>query len=357
MDWRKLDFTFCPETNSLNNPAIEVLITVPISDELLNQLRGISPRLNVTAIPATKASDIPAETWARTEVLYAAHILPEPTQAPALKWIQFHFAGVDRFIDEPLLKKDGLLITTLSGAAASQVAEYILAMMLALGHKIPALLAAQKKAEWPKDRFERFSPFELRGKTVGIIGYGSLGRQTARLLQPLGVQILATKRDAMHPADAGYIPSEEMGDLNGDFVTRLYPAEALRSMVRECHFLVVTVPLTPKTAGMVNETILSAARPNAYLIDVSRGGVVNHNALVNALKNGKLAGAALDVFPEEPLPVASPLWQMPNVIVTPHISGGSPHYTERAMALFAENLLRYLTGLKLYNQVDSQRGY
>ncbi len=336
---------------------IEVLITVPISEALLSQLRGISPRINITVIPAGGAGEITAETWARTEVLYTSHLLPLPEQVPALKWLQFHFAGIDRFLDEPLLKKNGLLITTLSGAAASQVAEYVLAMMLSLSHKVPALLASQKKAEWPRDRFERFSPFELRGKTAGIVGYGSIGRQVARLLRPFGVTVLATKRNVMRPSDSGYIPSEEIGDPNGDFVTRLYPAEALRSMARECHFLIVTVPLTAETTELIGENILQALQPGAFLVDVSRGGVVNHPALVNALKSGKLAGAALDVFPEEPLPASSPLWGMPNVLISPHISGFSPRYTERAMQLFSENLLRYLGGLTLYNLVDRQRGY
>lgn len=352
---------------------VEVLITVPISDELLTQLRGISPRVNITVLPASSAGEIPAESarlpvprhegnareeaWARAEVLYTSHLLPKPEQVPALKWLQFHFAGIDRFLDEPLLKKDGLLVTTLSGAAASQAAEHVLAMMLALSRKLPALLASQKKSEWPKDRFERFSPFELRGKTVGIVGYGSIGRQVARLLRPFGVTVLATKRNVMQPADSGYIPGEEMGDPNGDFVTRLYPAEALRSMARECHFLIVTVPLTWETTELIGENILQALQPGAFLVDVSRGGVVSHSALVGALTSGKLAGAALDVFPEEPLPASSPLWGLSNVIVTPHISGSSPHYTERAMRLFSENLLRYLSGLTLYNLVDRQRGY
>lgn len=340
-----------------DSPPIEILITVPVSEELLAQVRGISPRINVTALSASGAGEIPAETWARTEVLYTSHLLPKPEQVPALKWLQFHFAGIDRFLDEPLLKKEGLFITTLSGAAASQVAEHILAMILALSRKLPALMTSQKKLEWPRDRFERFSPFELRGKTAGIVGYGSIGRQVARLLRPFGVTVLATKRNVMNPSDSGYIPGEEMGDPNGDFVTRLYPPEALRSMVRECHFLIVTVPLTLETTDLIGETMLQVLQPGAFLIDVSRGGVVSHSALVHALKNGKLAGAALDVFPEEPLPASSPLWGMPNVILTPHISGGSARYTERAMRLFSENLLRYLGGLTLYNLVDRQRGY
>ncbi len=340
-----------------NSPPIQVLITVPFSEELLTQLRGLSPHVNITAIQANGINDIPAATWAQTDILYTAHLLPLPEQVPALKWLQFHFAGIDRYMDEPLLKKDGLLITTLSGAAASQVAEHILTMLLALGHKLPTLMASQKKSEWPKDRFERFSPFELRGKTAGIVGYGSIGRQVARLLQPFGVTVLATKRNVMHPSDSGYIPGEEMGDPNGDFVTRLYPAEALHSMVRECHFLIITVPLTNQTNMLVGDSILQTLQPGGFLVDISRGGVVSHSALVKALQNGKLAGAALDVFPEEPLPASSPLWAMPNVIITPHISGVSPRYTERAMTLFSENLLRYLAGLTLYNLVDRQRGY
>jgi phosphoglycerate dehydrogenase-like enzyme len=335
---------------------VEVLVTVPFSEKLINQLSAISPKINLTAISAQKASEIPAEVWAQTEVLYTGHVIPEPNQAQALRWIQFHFAGIDRYLDEPLLQREDVLVTTLSGAAAPQVAEYALTMMLALGHKLPALMTAQKKPEWPKDRFERFLPFELNGKTVGIVGYGSIGRQIARLLQPFGVTILATKRNGFNPTDEGYVV-EGTGDPQGDFVHRLYPPQALRSMIKECHFIVVTVPMTLETKNMVNAAIFDSLKPGAFLIDVSRGGVVNHNDLTDAIKNNKLAGAALDVFPEEPLPSKSPLWQNPNIIISPHISGGSEQYNERAAALFSENMLRYLSGLHLYNVFDRKRGY
>jgi len=336
--------------------SVEVLVTVQFPEKLVNQLSAISPKINLTAFPAQKASEIPAELWARTEVLYTGHVLPEPEQVPSLRWIQFHFAGIDRYINEPILQKDGLQITTLSGAAAPQMAEHVLAMMLALGRKLPALLANQKKSEWPKDRFERFSPFEVNGKTIGIIGYGSIGRQIARLLQPFGVTILATKRNGFDPRDEGYV-AEGIGDPQGDFVHRLYPPQALRSMIKECNFIIVTVPMTPETNNLVNAAVFDILKPGAYLIDVSRGGVVNHNDLVDALKNNKLAGAALDVFPEEPLPRSSALWQNPNVIITPHLSGGSESYNERAAALFSENMLRYLSTLQLYNLFDRKRGY
>jgi phosphoglycerate dehydrogenase-like enzyme len=335
---------------------IETLITVPFPEPLIQRLQGISPKLNVISFPASRAEDIPSEIWARTEILYTSYILPTPEQVPALRWIQFHFAGIDRYINEPVIQKNDLMVTTISGAAASQMAEYVMAMILGLGRKIPALGVSQKKSEWPKDRFERFSPFELRGKTVGIIGYGSIGRQIARLLQPFDVTVLATKRNAKQPQDKDYT-IDGMGDPHGNFVHRLYPSQALHSMLKECHFIVVTIPLTAETRGLLNAKTFEACKTGAYLIDVSRGGIVEHTALMDALKSGKLAGAALDVFPEEPLPASSPLWQLPNVIITPHISGSSPSYNQRAVDLFSENLHRYLGGLPLYNLFNLERGY
>jgi phosphoglycerate dehydrogenase-like enzyme len=229
-------------------------------------------------------------------------------------------------------------------------------MLLALGHKLPETIEHQRKTSWPKDRWERFSPIELRDRTVGIVGYGSIGRQVARLLYPFGAQILATKRNAMKPEDTGYA-LENQGDLTGDFVRRLYPSEALKSMARECDFMVVTAPLTTRTRGMVGADVFDVMKPGALLVDTSRGGVVDHAALISALRDHKIAGAALDVFPEEPLPDNSPLWKMPNVLITPHISGNSTQYDQRAIRLFIQNLRRYLAGQPLLNQMDPVEGY
>jgi phosphoglycerate dehydrogenase-like enzyme len=229
-------------------------------------------------------------------------------------------------------------------------------MMLALGHHLPDLNSLQKQSEWPPERWERFSPRELRDSTVGIIGYGSVGRQIARLLYGFGAKVLAAKRDAMHPEDNGYIP-EGMGDPNGDYVHRLYPTQALQSMLKECDFVVVTTPLTQETRNLLGPNELAVFKPTAYLIDIGRGGVIDQAALITALREHKIAGAALDVFPEEPLPADSPLWKLPNVILSPHIAGYSSAYDARAVALFAENLTRYLAGLPLYNQIDIAKGY
>ena len=338
------------------SPYIEVLITIPFSEEEIQTLREISPRLRLTVQPAREAREISNEIWNRTEVLYTDRVLPTPEQVPALRWLQFHFAGIDFALDSPLLRKPELMVTTLSGAAAPQMAEFALTMMLALAHRLPDLLSSQAKADWPKDRWERFRPIELRNSTVGMVGYGSIGREVARLVRALGGNVLASKRDVMHPEDTGYvIPG--LGDPGGDLFTRLYPYQAVRAMVKECDFVVVATPLTPETRGLIGAGELAAMKPTAYLINMARGGVVDQAALLAALQERRIAGAALDVFAEEPLPGNSPFWKMPNVIVSPHIGGLSPHYNQRAVQLLAENLKRYLTGAPLLNRYDPQKGY
>ena len=341
---------------SKTNSPVDVLITMPFSTSLVKPLQEVSPLLRITVRPAQNTNEVPDELWKRCEVLYTDRIIPDEELAPNLKWVQHHYAGIDSSVDLIATVRPKMTVTTLSGAATSQIAEYVLTMLLAFGRQLPALSANQTKSEWPKDRWERFKPRELRTSAVGIIGYGSIGRQVARLLREFGATVLATKNDAMHPADDGYTP-EGMGDPSGDFVHRLYPAQAIKSMLKDCDFIVVAVPLSGQTRGLVNAEVLSACKPTAYLIDISRGGIVDHSALIKALNDHKLAGAALDVFPEEPLPKKSPLWEMPNVIITPHIAGVSAHYDERAMKLFAENLSRYMADLPLYNVFDLKKGY
>ncbi len=335
---------------------VEVLITLPLPEDVLAPLRELAPRVNLSVHSARRPEDVPEELWKKIEVLYTDRVLPQPARAPNLRWLQFHSAGVDFALDSPLLQKEGLRVTSLSGAAAPQAAEYCMSTLLALAHHLPDLFQSQSKAEWPRDRWERLMPRELRGSTVGIIGYGSIGRELARLLQPLGVSVLASKFNAMHPEDEGYFP-EGLGDPQGNLFTRLYPYQAVRSMVKTCDFVVIALPLTRHTRGMIGAEELAAMKPDAFLVSVGRGGVVDENALLAALQEKRLAGAALDVFTEEPLAPTSPLWKAPNLLVTPHVAGMSEHYNQRAMMLFAANLRRYLTGAPLYNTFQPDRGY
>ena len=336
--------------------SIKVLITVQLPSELLDQIEAVSPRLVITNLEAKKMEDIPEEVWLDIEILYTHKIVPTPDLAPNLKWIQFHRAGNERFMDAPLLDKPDLIASSMSGASAPQVAEYVLEMTLALGHRLPDIIDHQKRAEWPADRGDIYSPVELNQSTIGIVGYGSIGREVARLLQAFGATVLATKYDAKHPADPGYM-IEGSGDPEGDYVHRLYPAQALNSMLKDCDFVVVCVPLTQDTKDLIGIEQLSAMKSTAFLIDVSRGGIIEHADLIVALEEGQIAGAALDVFPEEPLPEDNPIWKFPNVILTPHIAGVSRYYNQRAVALFVENLSRYLEGRNPLNLIDLQRGY
>ena len=161
---------------------VDVLITVPISSSLIKGIQEVSPLLRVTIHPAEAVDQVPDELWVRCEVLYTKRIIPDVELAPNLKWVQHHHAGIDSSMEFISSDRRNLIITTMSGAASTQIAEYVLAMLLAFGRHLPALSMNQKKADWPKDRWGRFKPRELRTSTVGIVGYGSIGRQVASLL-------------------------------------------------------------------------------------------------------------------------------------------------------------------------------
>ncbi|MBN2045522.1 MAG: D-2-hydroxyacid dehydrogenase [Anaerolineales bacterium] len=335
---------------------VELLITIPLAEDLLEEIRQVSEFLHITHLPATDAAEIPEEVWAKTEVLYTMHVLPEPQKAPNLRWVQSYLAGVDKDINHPVLLPEKVLFSSMSGANASQVAEHVLTMMLALGHNLPGFASLQHEKTWMQEKGKNYIPREIRGSTVGIVGYGSIGRQVARLVTGMGAQVLAIKRDAMTPVHHGY-SAEGLGDPQGDLFTRLYPPEAIRSMAAECDFVVICMPKTSLTSGMIGAEQIAAMKKTAFLVDVSRGGVTDHQALIKALSENKIAGAALDVFPEEPLPKQSELWHLPNVIITPHISGFSPEYSQRANQLLVENLTRYLSGQGLLNLVKQEREY
>lgn len=337
-------------------PDIHVLIALPFPPPLVERLRSVSPRLEVRVEPARDPDEIPTEALQEAEILYTARAIPDPEQVPELRWIQFHYAGIDHATDHPLVRSESVQITTLSGAAVSQMAEFALMSMMALGRHLLRMIEDKSKAEWSADRFQRFSPIELRDSTVGIVGYGSIGREIARLCRAFGAEVLAVKRDLMHLEDESYL-DEGMGDPRAELVNRIYPPQAVASMAALCDFLVITVPLTAETRGMIGAKVLAEMPATAYLIDISRGGIVDHGALIEALQEGAIAGAALDVYPVEPLPTGSPLWKMPNVVLSPHVAGASPRYYEQATDLFATNLRRYLAEEPLLNIYDPDRGY
>jgi len=337
---------------------LNLLVTLDLAKEDRERIQSVSDGINLRVNHVRDAAAIPDEQWAEVEALYTGRILPDPAKAPKLKWVQFDTAGVDRYLEDLTRLSPEVTTTTMSGVITVQIAEYVVMTLLAMGHKVPLLRHYQAEKTWPDRQIRQkgLMPVELRNSTVGILGYGSIGREVARLLQPFAPKVLAVKRDVMHPEDTGYTP-EGMGDPHGDLFHRLYPIEALHSVLAECDFVVVTLPLTDQTRHILNAEAFAAMKKTAYLVNVGRGALIDERAFVDAIRNKVIAGAALDVFEQEPLPVESPLWQLENVILSPHISWLSTSFEQERFSLFLENLNRYLVGLPLYNPVDLNKGY
>jgi phosphoglycerate dehydrogenase-like enzyme len=333
--------------------SIKVIVAMDFSDEIMTKLRSVSEKLQVER----HFPNVPESAYENAMVLYTLKHFPTPAQAPDLQWIQTHFAGVDRVLEHPIIKNGKVKLTSSSGIHTTQIAEYCLTMMLSFMYNVPHMLEFKAQAKWPGDRYDVFEPHGLRGLTLGVAGYGSIGRELARLADALGMTVLATKRDVMHPAEDDDYVEEGTGDVEGDIPERLYPPQALGTMVAECDFVVVTVPLTEETHHMVDAAVLGKMKSSAVLVNIARGGVVDEAALIKTLKDKKIHGAALDVFEQEPLPTDSPLWTLPNVIISPHVSGNTSRYHEKAAALFAENLERYVLNRPLLNVVELEQGY
>lgn len=337
---------------------IHILLTIKFDNDTLDRFRAISPDIKLRIHPAEKIKDVPNKAWEQAEILYTTRFLPPAkVKTDNLKWIHCHSAGVNHILHDPFLEANPhLKITTSSGIHVSTIGEYVLGMILAFGHRIPRMIEHKQRSEWAEDRYKLFLPQGLRDSVVGILGYGHIGREVARLCRSFGATVLATKRDVKNPIDHNYtLPGT--GDPDGEMFDRLYPSEATGFMVKDCDFVVVTLPLTDATRNQINEEILAVMKPSAYLINIGRGGVVDEGALLAALEEGGIAGAAFDVFEEEPLPSESPLWKAPNLIISPHISGNMRDYNAKAATLFEENLMRYVAKQPLLNLVDRAKGY
>ncbi|MCA9933901.1 MAG: D-2-hydroxyacid dehydrogenase [Ardenticatenaceae bacterium] len=331
-----------------------ILLTANFSPHLLDKIRAVSPHITLEYQGLVNGR-FPDNISTPAEIIYSTGSIPRPEQAPHLRWIQMHSAGVERLMETAVWHSD-ILITNSSGIHAPNMAQYILTQILAWAHRIPKWFTTKQGKTWPRNRWDTFLPDELRGRTLGIVGYGSIGRELARLAKPFGMRILASKRDARHPEDNGYTLTGT-GDPKGELPDRIYPGEALRSMLLECDYVAITLPATSKTHHLFNEEIFREMKPTSFLINVGRGSVINEKDLVKALKKGWIAGVGLDVFETEPLPDSSPLWEMDNVILTPHVSGFTPLYDERATSLFVENLRRYLAKEPLLNLVHRTLEY
>lgn len=261
--------------------------------------------------------------------------------AQKLKWTHSWGAGVDRFLAIPELANESIVLTNSRGIHPIQISEHVMALMLVFTRKLKDLILYQNNRVWHVSN-ETCIFDELKEKTIRIIGLGSIGSEIAKKAKCFGMTVLATKRT--------------MTD-KPTFVDELLPSHDLKRLLKKSDFIVISVPLTSKTKSMIGAQELANMKRTAYLINIARGEIIQQEELISALKQKKIAGAGLDVFELEPLPLESELWRMKNVIITPHVAGETVHYWERTTKIFCENLRRYMNNIPLTNTVDKTLGY
>ncbi len=261
--------------------------------------------------------------------------------APKLRWIQSPSAGVEYVAKVPALVESDVVLTNTSGAHGPSIGEHTFALLLALTRRLPTCLAWQREHHWGRTEGYRTSR-EIKGATMGIFGYGAIGRGVAQRALAFEMEMLAVDAQAVDGAP---------------FLDEVWPPSRLPELLERSDAVVVAAPLTPETHHLLDAAMLARMRPDAYLIVVSRGGIVDEPALAEALTAGRLAGAAIDVTEQEPLAAESPLWDAPNLIITPHLAGDSSQKERRCVEILRDNLLRFAQGEALVNVVDKRRGY
>jgi phosphoglycerate dehydrogenase-like enzyme len=258
-------------------------------------------------------------------------------QAPALRWVQTNSSGVDYLTKIPEVFERDLIVTNGSSVNKWPMAETVMGLLLAVTRRIPQHVQHQLRHEW-----QRYQKLELRGSTVLLVGYGQIGREVGRLCDAFGMRVLVVRKRVGEPSP---------------HAAAVYAPEQLPEALAEADFVVLVSATTPDQQPLIGPPELAAMKPSAWLVNVGRGALVDDEALLAALQSSQIAGAALDVFRQEPLPPDHPYWDLPNVLVTPHNSASSPRQDERTLELFIENFRRWLHDEPLLNRVDIHRGY
>jgi phosphoglycerate dehydrogenase-like enzyme len=263
---------------------------------------------------------------------------------PRLRWVHSGAAGVSGSLTPEMRERD-VIFTNSAGVHGAPVAETVLAMILYFARGLDFAVGMKARGRWCQKPFlEEDTPVaELAGRTVGIMGYGGIGTEVARRAAPLGARLLALKRRPVATPD--------------EVVELLYGSDGLGRLLAESDYLVVAAPHTFDTENLLDQSAFAAMKRGAVLINVSRGSLVEEEALLQALRGGRLRGVALDVFRQEPLPEGHPFWSMPNVLILPHVSGVSRSFWRRETELIRENIRRFLAGQRLRNTVDKNLGY
>lgn len=277
------------------------------------------------------------------DVILLASSAPEPLReawpyARKVRWVHSLWAGVEDFLF-PEFVASPVPFSNARGIYKRSLAEFVATGILYFAKDIPRMLRQQKAAHW-----EKFEVEEAYGHTLGVVGYGEIGRASAALLKSFGMKILAVRRTASS------VESDGVADA-------IYPPEKLQEMLARCDYVLVAAPLTPQTRGMIGEAEIAVMKKTAVMLNVGRGPVIAEGPLIRALKEGRLRGAALDVFDQEPMPKEHPFWSMENVLVSPHCADRTPGWLEMSTEFFVHNFDRFQRGLPLENVVDKSARY
>jgi len=279
-----------------------------------------------------------------TDIFVGFSLRPEQfLLARKLKWLHSTAAGVGQLM-YPELRKSGIEVTNASGVHRIPMAEHILGILIALARRFPDCFRYQQQSLWAQQELWNapIRPRELRGQVLLFIGFGAIGREVAKIIRPLGMRVWAVTRS---------------GRAEEGLAEQVFPASKLDEVLPQADFVVLAAPETPETRKMIGPREFGLMKPSAYFMNVSRGALVDEPALISALEQRKIAGAALDVASQEPLPPENPLWKLDNAFITPHMSAVSEHLWERQTDLLMENLERWFAGDELLNRVDLNRGY
>jgi phosphoglycerate dehydrogenase-like enzyme len=316
---------------------VKLLVTVDWSSKHLAEVAAAFPQVEfVTALTDRDAT----RSIADAEVVFGRLSRETFLAARKLHWIQSHGAGVEFLGDIPELLASDVVVTNTRGGHAATIAEHTLGMLISLARGFQPLDAAQRQAKWLRPL--GFEPVGLAGRTMGIIGLGNIGGAIARRAHAFEMPVIAVDAvDAQAP----------------DYVEACWGLERLPELLGRSDVVVVAVPLTAETRGMLGPAQFALMKKGAFLLAISRGGIIDERSLIAALKDGRLTGAGLDVQSREPLPADDPLWQAPHLLLTPHCSGMSELTTASCTAIFKDNLGRYLAGQPLTNLVDKGRGF
>lgn len=327
---------------------VKVVVTSAVGENCLKLISGVNPAVSVVDVSMLFRDELKGDTdaeeklsayLAEAEIVFGLR-LPKNilARSPKLKWIQVMSAGVEHFLDADMLGSR-VRLTNVSGIHAVPMSEFVFGLMLMFMKQSVPCLDLKRNKKWT-----RLTPGVLNSKTVGIVGLGSIGREIARIAQAFHMKVTATSRSAGKFSRARNVDS-------------LLPAEQLPALLKTSDFVVLSVPFTSETEKLINEKELRMMKPTAYLINIARGGIIHEPALIRALQEHWIAGAGLDVFATEPLPLDSPLWSIPEVIFSPHVSGVRQDYALAAANVFIDNLQRYLEKRRLRNVVNKKRGY